>query len=167
MVTRVNDDGPTRYICIAFVPKEASLLILLLYLADGATPGLLSRGRKGAQNRLARLELSLRRLPPYKAHGPYIRRYMLYSSWPIPASTSVKNLALLLLPLREISQPCCHCREKEHTVPPRLTLSFHRISISWRARRGRAAMAMPPSIYRRPGCRSSKRMPLSPCDRQT
>ena len=38
---------------------------------------------------------------------------------------------------------------------------------SCRARRGRAAMAMPPSIYRRPGFRSLNRMPLSLCDRQT
>ena len=51
--------------------------------------------------------------------------------------------------------------------PPFTLLRFCHTSISWRARRGRAAMAMPPSICRRPGCRSSKRMPLSQCDRQT
>ena len=71
--------------------------------------------RYGGQNRLARRGLLRRRLPPYIAPGPYIRRCTLYSPRPIPASTSVQNFALLLLPLREMSHPCCRCCEKEHT----------------------------------------------------
>ena len=52
-------------------------------------------------------------------------------------------------------------------VPPRPTWNFRRSSFLWGAQRRRAVMAMPPSICRRPGCRSSKRMPLSQCSRQT
>ena len=44
-----------------------------------------------------------------------MRCYALCPPRPIPAHTSVQNLALLLLPLREISHPCCLRSEKEHT----------------------------------------------------
>ena len=47
------------------------------------------------------------------------------------------------------------------------TSNFRRTSNRWRARRRRAAKAMPPSNCRRPGCRSSNRTPLCQCNSQT
>ena len=74
-----------------------------------------THSRQGGQKSVGTTgNIILRGVPPYKAPWPYIRHHTPYSR-PIPVSASVENLALLLLPLREISYPCNRCCEKEHT----------------------------------------------------